>query len=161
MNAVDDSRDANGHEDGQRDVLDAHNAPPVLVPGGEQESAQRGVGGVGEPGEDSENQVGDKRPGRHRSGFLAIHQSDSLNLATVDVQMGLVGQVIDRVGASQQRVEASGDDDTCDEENHLDERPPRRARRLCERRVGQKSMREGFAPATASTRVAAHRLDLR
>ena len=75
--------------------------------------------------------------------------------------MGLVGQVIDRVGASQQRVEASGDDDTCDEENYLDERPPRHGRGLREGRVGQERVGEGLRPAAASPRVAAHRLDLR
>lgn len=85
MEEVDDGGGADGHEDGQSDVFDAHDPSPVLVPGGQQVGAQHGIWRVGEGGQEGQNQVGDERPGRHGRGLVVVNQRGGLILVAVKV----------------------------------------------------------------------------
>ncbi len=95
-------------------MSDAHNAP-VLVPGARR--CARGVGAQASPVRTAENQV-DERPGRaSERASLRIHRR-IVRIPRPSIQTGLLARSSTGASGRCSNVEASGDDDTCDEEKH-------------------------------------------
>ena len=168
MDDANDGGDADCHEDGQRDVFDAHDATGVLVPGGQQVGAQRRVGRVRQGGEGRKDRVGEQRPERQGLrlllGLLDLFSRGQSTLLRVHIHVigesGARGGKLEGIRATEQQVQACGRRDADEQENELDDRPLDVAGCVREGRVGQEGVHEGFAPVTALAVVAAHGPDL-
>ena len=164
-----DGSDADRHEDGQRDIFDAHDATGVLVPGGQQVGAQRRIGRVRQGGEGSKDHVGEQGPERQGLrlllGLLDLRGRGQVPLPRVHIHVigesGARGGKLEGIRAAEQQVQARGRRDADDQENELDDRPLNVAGGVREGRVGQEGVHEGFAPVAAFAVVATHGPDLR